>query len=133
MTHVFRILLVVVIAVAAAAGQEPQQPVPAPDASQSEQQQIEDEFVRSREQNGESHASGARPDLGPVVLGNPTDCGRGAASRAEREHVHAGRHAGYGVRVAPPYVRRADQYRRRCEGDRQVDRQGNGRDDGRVR
>ena len=73
MTHVFRILLVVVIAVAAAAGQEQQQqPLPAPDASQSEQQQIEDEFVRLREQNGESHASGARPDLGPVVLGNPT-------------------------------------------------------------
>ena len=71
MTQLFRILFVAAVAVAAAAGQEPQQQ-PAPDVPQSEQQQIEDEFVRSREQNGESHASGARPDLGPVVLGNPT-------------------------------------------------------------
>jgi stage II sporulation protein D len=28
--------------------------------------------MRSKAENGESHASGARPDLGPVVLGNPT-------------------------------------------------------------
>jgi hypothetical protein len=28
--------------------------------------------MRSRAENGESHASGARPELGPVVLGNPT-------------------------------------------------------------
>jgi peptidoglycan hydrolase-like amidase len=54
----------------AAAGQDPaQQP---PDTPQAEQQQIEEEFIRSRAENGESHASGARPELGPVVLGNPT-------------------------------------------------------------
>jgi peptidoglycan hydrolase-like amidase len=72
-THLFRILLSVVIAIAVTTGQEAQQlPPSAAEVLQSEQQQIEEEFVRSREQNGESHASGARPDLGPVVLGNPT-------------------------------------------------------------
>src|SRR5262245_41649941 len=54
----------------AAAGQDP---APQPtDTPQAEQQQIEEEFIRSRAENGESHASGARPELGPVVLGNPT-------------------------------------------------------------
>ena len=37
-----------------------------------EDQAIEEEFIRSRAELGESHASGAREDLGPVVLGNPT-------------------------------------------------------------
>ncbi len=33
---------------------------------------LEEEFIRSRAENGESHASGNRDDLGPVILGNPT-------------------------------------------------------------
>ena len=41
-------------------------------AAQSEQEQLEQEFIESKIANGESHASGARPELGPVVLGNPT-------------------------------------------------------------
>ena len=50
-----------------------QEPPPAPAAApQSEQEQLEEEFMRSKAENGESHASGARPELGPVVLGNPT-------------------------------------------------------------
>jgi SpoIID/LytB domain protein len=55
------------MAAPAAAGQDPQPP----DTPQTEQQQVEEEFIRSRVENGESHASGGRPELGPVVLGNP--------------------------------------------------------------
>ena len=33
---------------------------------------IEEETLRQKAANGESHASGARNDLGPVILGNPT-------------------------------------------------------------
>jgi len=33
---------------------------------------IEQESLRQKSENGESHASGARDDLGPVILGNPT-------------------------------------------------------------
>lgn len=33
---------------------------------------IEQETLRQKVENGESHASGARDDLGPVILGNPT-------------------------------------------------------------
>ena len=40
--------------------------------AQSEQERLEQEFIESKIANGESHASGARPELGPVVLGNPT-------------------------------------------------------------
>ena len=39
---------------------------------QAEHERLEEEFIQSRIANGDSHASGARPDLGPVVLGNPT-------------------------------------------------------------
>lgn len=35
-------------------------------------QTLEEEFIRSRAENGESHASGARPEFGPVIIGNPT-------------------------------------------------------------
>ena len=55
-----------------AAAQDPQPQPPEPAAPQSEHEQLEEEFIRSRIENGESHASGARPELGPVVLGNPT-------------------------------------------------------------
>ena len=40
--------------------------------SPEEEQVLEEEFIRSRAENGESHASGNRDDLGPVILGNPT-------------------------------------------------------------
>lgn len=54
-----------------AAGQEPaQQPPPTP--PQTEQEMLEEEHIRTRIENGQSHASGGRPELGPVVLGNPT-------------------------------------------------------------
>lgn len=33
---------------------------------------IEEETLRQKAERGESHASGARDDLGPVILGNPT-------------------------------------------------------------
>ena len=73
MRHLSRILVLAIAATGITAGQEPQQrPSAQPEVEQSEQQRIEDEFVKSREENGESHASGARPELGPVVLGNPT-------------------------------------------------------------
>jgi peptidoglycan hydrolase-like amidase len=39
---------------------------------QSENELLEQEYIQTRMEHGESHASGARPDLGPVVLGNPT-------------------------------------------------------------
>jgi SpoIID/LytB domain protein len=58
---------------APAAAQIPdQEPAPQPAAPQSEDEMLEQEYIRTRIDNGESHASGARPDLGPVVLGNPT-------------------------------------------------------------
>lgn len=68
-------LLLIVTAVASTIAQNPAPPpsaTPLVQPAQSEQEQLEDEFVQSRGQNGESHASGARPDLGPIVLGNPT-------------------------------------------------------------
>jgi len=34
---------------------------------------IEEDFINSRTALGESHASGARSELGPVILGNPTE------------------------------------------------------------
>jgi peptidoglycan hydrolase-like amidase len=34
---------------------------------------LEEEHVRSRADHGDSHASGMRPELGPVILGNPTE------------------------------------------------------------
>ena len=34
--------------------------------------QLEEDFIRSRAENGDSHASGMRPELGPQILGNPT-------------------------------------------------------------
>ena len=38
----------------------------------AEHQQLEEEYIRTRTAQGESHASGGRPELGPVILGNPT-------------------------------------------------------------
>ena len=39
----------------------------------ADDQMLEEEYIRSKAANGESHASGAREDLGPVILGNPTE------------------------------------------------------------
>ena len=52
--------------------QDPAQLPPPAAAAQAEHDQLEAAFVESRIANGESHASGARPELGPTVLGNPT-------------------------------------------------------------
>src|SRR5688572_7335328 len=41
-------------------------------AGEQEVHSLEDEFIRSRAVVGQSHASGGRPELGPVVVGNPT-------------------------------------------------------------
>lgn len=51
-----------------------QAPVPQdpPPQAQSELVQLEEEYIRTKAEYGQSHASGARPELGPVVLGNPT-------------------------------------------------------------
>ena len=54
---------------------EPQDPAQLPAQAaeaQAEHQRLEEEFIQSKIANGESHASGARPELGPLVLGNPT-------------------------------------------------------------
>ena len=55
-------LLLLVLAVFPAAAQE----VP------PEEMELEEEHIRSRNEHGESHASGMRPELGPVTLGNKT-------------------------------------------------------------
>lgn len=41
-------------------------------AQQADDQAIEDAWIQSRSEVGDSHASGNRDDLGPVILGNPT-------------------------------------------------------------
>src|SRR5687768_17881619 len=55
--------------------------VPEPPEQSPEDQAIEEEFIRSRAELGESHASGARDDLGPVIIGNPTRVIRQAQDR----------------------------------------------------
>lgn len=45
----------------------------APDPQQPPtEDQIEEQWIRLRLEQGDSHASGMRPELGPVILGNPT-------------------------------------------------------------
>ena len=58
------LLFVCLFAALPAAAQDPQPP--------TEDEMLEEEFIRSKAENGESHASGARDDLGPVIIGNPT-------------------------------------------------------------
>jgi peptidoglycan hydrolase-like amidase len=53
-------------------GQNPDQLPPPAAEAQTEHERLEAEFIASKIANGESHASGARPELGPLVLGNPT-------------------------------------------------------------
>lgn len=71
--YVFTAVLAMALAVtgrASSLSQDvPQGPVT---AAQSEAEILEEEYIRTREQNGQSHASGGRPELGPVVRGNPT-------------------------------------------------------------
>src|SRR5687768_17229760 len=43
-----------------------------PEAPTIEELELEEEHIRNRAEHGESHASGARPELGPVLDGNPT-------------------------------------------------------------
>jgi stage II sporulation protein D len=57
-------LLAALISALATSGTIGQQP--------TEDEILEEEYIRTREENGQSHASGARPDLGPVIRGNPT-------------------------------------------------------------
>src|SRR5688500_9922897 len=38
-----------------------------------EEQQLEEDYIRTREEHGQSHASGQRPELGPVTGLNPTE------------------------------------------------------------
>ena len=52
--------------------QNPDQLPPPAAEAQAEHERLEEEFIQSKIDNGESHASGARPELGPIVLGNPT-------------------------------------------------------------
>lgn len=65
-----RTLLAVFLAAPAAAQTvNPEQNQPS--GPQNENEILEQEFIRTRIENGDSHASGGRPELGPVVLGNP--------------------------------------------------------------
>jgi stage II sporulation protein D len=54
------------------AWQDPGQTPPPQTDQPAEHEMLEQEHIRSLIENGQSHASGARPELGPVVLGNPT-------------------------------------------------------------
>ncbi len=60
----FAVSLMVIALHSSASVQEP--------APQTEHQRLEEEHIRFRVESGQSHASGAHPELGPVVLGNPT-------------------------------------------------------------
>jgi SpoIID/LytB domain protein len=40
--------------------------------SQLSEEQLEEQYIQTRLEAGQSHASGMRPELGPVTLGNPT-------------------------------------------------------------
>lgn len=65
-------LLVALLLATPSAVQQSEQSPQLPGA-QSEHEQLEEEFIQSKAVNGESHASGARPELGPVILGNPAE------------------------------------------------------------
>lgn len=68
MRHTLAVLLLLLLAAPAAARLQESQTA----AVEQTEHELEEEFIRSRASNGESHASGARPELGPLVLGNPT-------------------------------------------------------------
>ena len=73
MTSGFRTVVAAFAACAALAALRLTGPVAAAQApAQSEQMQLEEDYLRTRAEQGESHASGGRPELGPVTLGNPT-------------------------------------------------------------
>lgn len=77
MKSVFRTLAaVVVVGTALVVQTTGQAPVPQDPPGQSTQEQLEEEYIRTRSEQGESHASGGRPELGPVIRGNPTSAVR---------------------------------------------------------
>ncbi len=43
-----------------------------PPQAQPSEQELEEQYIQMRAEIGDSHASGMRPELGPVILGNPT-------------------------------------------------------------
>ncbi len=47
--------------------------VPAFAQEQGDDLELEEQHIRDRNEHGDSHASGMRPELGPVVLGNPRE------------------------------------------------------------
>jgi len=67
--------LTAAIALCAAGAVHTQQQVPAAQEPppQSQDEQLVEEYIRTRAEQGASHASGGRPELGPVIRGNPTD------------------------------------------------------------
>jgi hypothetical protein len=70
----FPTLIAVFALCTAAAVHTQQQAPPAPQPPpQNEEEQLVEEYIRTREEQGPSHASGGRPELGPVIRGNPTD------------------------------------------------------------
>jgi SpoIID/LytB domain protein len=48
-------------------------PALAQELAPQEELELEEEHIRTRNENGDSHASGMRPELGSVTLGNPGD------------------------------------------------------------
>lgn len=77
MKSAFRTLAAVFAVCAAVAAQTTgQAPVTQDPPGQSIHEQLEEEYIRTRSEQGESHASGARPELGPVIRGNPTSAVR---------------------------------------------------------
>lgn len=65
----FAVIIIAACALAAPATLCAQEIAP---QTQSSEQELEDQFIQMRSEIGDSHASGMRPELGPVILGNPT-------------------------------------------------------------
>lgn len=63
------LLLAILVLLVTGAIAQADDPLP---QSQTEEQQAEDQWIQMKLEQGESHASGMRPELGPVILGNPT-------------------------------------------------------------
>lgn len=68
MRRAFALLALAIMLPTSSYGQDPV----APPGEQAEHERLTEEFIRSQSDNGQSHASGGRPELGPVILGNPT-------------------------------------------------------------
>ena len=73
MRRVFPLLVLSLMLTRPVAAMQEPDPAPAPASpAGQEQDPLEEEFMRFRGEVGQSHAAGARPELGPIVLGNPT-------------------------------------------------------------